>query len=236
MWRGAHEHRPHLSRCPVCGGYRGFVGVEVATAEMHGNRFDAHWWRLPTLGHGDDSGSGAGAPARCGLSCGGRSAPAHGGVCGGRKRPSTGAALLRMQGGLLDLELGNQFFDPIDRKLVGDPRAYSLISFNPGIDLDALLTHGRAPLAGGSQRGHLWNPTTKPEAFRSSAYFMWGVVVRGTKATRSCARPSLAAGFFYGSHLSRDQVSAGRFALPAWPSLLRCSLQRCGEQTGDDAA
>src|SRR3954447_1286644 len=56
------------------------------------------------------------------------------------------------------------------------------------------------------------------------------------KATRSCARPSLAVGFFYGSHPSRDQILAGLIGLPAWPSRPQCSLQKYEGRIGGDAA
>jgi hypothetical protein len=49
--------------------------------------------------------------------------------------------LLRVKRGLLSLHLLHQFFNPINRKLVGDRSGYALVVFDLAVEFDTLVAH-----------------------------------------------------------------------------------------------
>jgi len=53
--------------------------------------------------------------------------------------------LLGVKGGLLGLQIGDQFFDPIKRLLIGDPGRQLLIVLDLDVEFDAPATHFPAP-------------------------------------------------------------------------------------------
>ncbi len=59
------------------------------------------------------------------------------------KEPPTEAALLllRVKRGLLSLHLLHQFFNPINRKLVGDRSGYALVVLDLAVEFDTLVAH-----------------------------------------------------------------------------------------------
>ena len=59
------------------------------------------------------------------------------------KRPPTEAALLLLgvKRDLLGLHLLHQFFNPINRKLVGDRSAYAFVVLDLAVEFDTLVAH-----------------------------------------------------------------------------------------------
>ena len=53
--------------------------------------------------------------------------------------------MLGVKGGLLGLQIGDQFFDPIKRLLIGDPGRQLLIVLDLDVEFDAPATHFPAP-------------------------------------------------------------------------------------------
>jgi hypothetical protein len=65
-----------------------------------------------------------------------------------RKRPPTEAALLCLvgvKGGLLGLQIGDQFFDPIKCLLIGDPGRRVLVVLDLDVESDTIVTHFPVP-------------------------------------------------------------------------------------------
>ena len=59
--------------------------------------------------------------------------------------------LLGVKRGLLSLHFLYQFFDPIERKLVGYRRGYALVVLDLAVEFDTLVTHGLSRLLKGDQ-------------------------------------------------------------------------------------
>jgi hypothetical protein len=53
--------------------------------------------------------------------------------------------LLGVKGGLLGLQIGDQFFDPIKRLLIGDPGRQVLVVLDLDVEFDTLVTHFPVP-------------------------------------------------------------------------------------------
>src|ERR1700676_5424008 len=71
-----------------------------------------------------------------------------------KRGPPTEAALLLLLGvkrGLLSLHFLYQFFDPINRKLVGNRSGYALVVLDLVVEFDTLVTHGLSRLRKGEQ-------------------------------------------------------------------------------------
>jgi hypothetical protein len=50
-----------------------------------------------------------------------------------------------VKGGLLGLQIGDQFFDPIKRLLIGDPGRQVLVVLDLDVEFDTLVTHFPVP-------------------------------------------------------------------------------------------
>jgi hypothetical protein len=72
-----------------------------------------------------------------------------------------------MHGGLVRLQFGNQFLGSVNKRLVQNPFLDPAVTFDRLVDLVALFTPGSPPGSGGSQPGHLFEPSTDLWRIRS---------------------------------------------------------------------